>query len=381
MSPTPQISSSWASSQAGSGNDFAYAIGLPRDVTQSLNRLVAGNTRLVDLGRINDRFFAYGVGIGLDAQINIESQKIKRLRGVLLYLVALLKVLVFRHRTYDLEINIDGTQHTQQTLLMSVANGRRTAGCVPADPGREGGRWAAQSLYHRAGQQAGYDSLHTARLQRLPHQVERRQDIRRAQGSGQIEQPSGNPCGWRGVRSGREMFRFFANSTQSPGDLLSISKYSDPMARPTRQERATCLELSSMSAVIVIGSAIGLLLGNRLPQKTQETTIYGLGLISLVIGLQMALQTRNILIVMFSILLGGIVGEALGLDDHLKRLGNRIETAIDRRTAARRETTEPVSGRHSHQPRVRNGQSDLLRRPNGLPWGRFRTGCWVIPIC
>ena len=87
-------------------------------------------------------------------------------------------------------------------------------------------------------------------------------------------------------------------------------------------------------AVIVIGSTAGLLLGNRLPQKTQETTIYGLGLISMVIGLQMALQTRNVLIVMFSILLGGIIGEALRLDDHLKTLGDRIEAAVNRRNAA-----------------------------------------------
>jgi len=119
---------------AGSGNDFAYAVGLPRNVNQSLDRLVAGNTRLVDLGRINDRFFAYGVGIGLDAQVNIESQKIRRLRGMLLYFIALLKVLVFRHRTYELEINIDGTQLKQQTLLMSVANGRRTAGAFLLTP-------------------------------------------------------------------------------------------------------------------------------------------------------------------------------------------------------------------------------------------------------
>lgn len=100
-------------------------------------------------------------------------------------------------------------------------------------------------------------------------------------------------------------------------------------------------------SVIVIGSAVGLLLGARLPQKTQETTIYGLGLISLVIGLQMALQTRNILIVMFSILLGGIVGEALGLDDHLKTLGNRIEAAVNRRTASSDEDAESGTGRRS----------------------------------
>ena len=82
--------------------------------------------------------------------------------------------------------------------------------------------------------------------------------------------------------------------------------------------------------VILIGGTLGLLLGNRLPEKTQDTIIYGLGLITLVLGFKMALATQNILIVMFSILLGGIWGEAWRLDDHLNALGDRIERALNK---------------------------------------------------
>jgi uncharacterized membrane protein YqgA involved in biofilm formation len=85
--------------------------------------------------------------------------------------------------------------------------------------------------------------------------------------------------------------------------------------------------------VILIGGTLGLLLGNRLPKKTQETIISGLGLITLVLGFKMALSTQNILIVMFSILLGGIWGEAWRLDDHLNALGDRIEKALNKRKA------------------------------------------------
>jgi uncharacterized protein len=71
-----------------------------------------------------------------------------------------------------------------------------------------------------------------------------------------------------------------------------------------------------------------LLLGNRLPQRTQQTAMHGLARVTLVIGFQMALRTHNILIVMFSILIGGVVGEAVGIDDYLNTLGRRIESRL-----------------------------------------------------
>ena len=119
---------------AGSGNDFAYAIGLPPKVPEALDRLAEGNTRLVDVGRINDRLFAYGVGMGLVAHANLESRKIKWLRGISLYLLAFLKVLVAHYRSYELEITVDDTQIKQQAMIVYVSNGRRTAGAFFVTP-------------------------------------------------------------------------------------------------------------------------------------------------------------------------------------------------------------------------------------------------------
>jgi uncharacterized protein len=58
--------------------------------------------------------------------------------------------------------------------------------------------------------------------------------------------------------------------------------------------------------------------------------MHGLGIITLVIGFQMALRTHNILIVLFSILIGGVVGEAIDLDARLNTLGRRIEARLRR---------------------------------------------------
>ena len=76
---------------------------------------------------------------------------------------------------------------------------------------------------------------------------------------------------------------------------------------------------------VIIGGSLGTLLGNRLPEKTRQTVLSGLGLMTLVIGVTMAIQTRNTLIPLFSVLLGGILGEALRIDDGLNWLGRWAE--------------------------------------------------------
>ena len=78
-------------------------------------------------------------------------------------------------------------------------------------------------------------------------------------------------------------------------------------------------------AAVIVGGSLGALLGNRLPEKTRQTVLAGLGLMTLIIGITMAIQTTNVLIPLFSILLGGILGEALRIDDGLNWLGRRAE--------------------------------------------------------
>ena len=63
------------------------------------------------------------------------------------------------------------------------------------------------------------------------------------------------------------------------------------------------------AAVVLVASLLGTLLGNRLPDRMRQTVINGLGLVTAVVGMQMALSTRNILLVMGSVLVGGLLGE------------------------------------------------------------------------
>ena len=79
---------------------------------------------------------------------------------------------------------------------------------------------------------------------------------------------------------------------------------------------------------VIVGGIVGVLLGNRLPEKTRQTVLNGLGLITIVLGITMAVQTQNILIPLFSVLIGGIVGEGLRIEDALERLGLWFEVRL-----------------------------------------------------
>src|SRR5690348_2633343 len=82
---------------------------------------------------------------------------------------------------------------------------------------------------------------------------------------------------------------------------------------------------------IIIGGSIGMLAGNRLPDKVQQTVMAGLGLMTGVIGMSMALASANILIPLFSILAGGILGELIGIDAALNRFGHWLELRFGHR--------------------------------------------------
>jgi uncharacterized membrane protein YqgA involved in biofilm formation len=88
------------------------------------------------------------------------------------------------------------------------------------------------------------------------------------------------------------------------------------------------------TATVILGGSLGVLLGNRLPEKMRQTVLSGLGLMTLVIGMTMAVQTRNVLIPLFSVLIGGIIGEALGIENALERLGRWFEARLGGRLAA-----------------------------------------------
>ena len=80
---------------------------------------------------------------------------------------------------------------------------------------------------------------------------------------------------------------------------------------------------------VLIGAALGVWLGSRFPERMRQTVMAGLGIMVLIVGVGMALP-GNALIVLFSLLIGGIIGEWIDIDGKLNALGQWLEARFAR---------------------------------------------------
>jgi uncharacterized protein len=83
-------------------------------------------------------------------------------------------------------------------------------------------------------------------------------------------------------------------------------------------------------ATVLIGGALGLIFGARIPDKLKATVISGMGLFVMAMGLQMFLNTENPLIVLSSLLIGTLLGEWWKIEDGLQNLGKFLEQRFSR---------------------------------------------------
>jgi len=79
---------------------------------------------------------------------------------------------------------------------------------------------------------------------------------------------------------------------------------------------------------IVIGGLVGLVFGKAFPDRLKTTVIQGIGLSVIIIGLQMALKTNNVLIVIISLVLGGVIGEGINIEERLNQFGLFLEKKL-----------------------------------------------------
>ena len=77
---------------------------------------------------------------------------------------------------------------------------------------------------------------------------------------------------------------------------------------------------------IIAGSLLGIVFRGGIPNKYQVTIMQALSLAIILIGLKMAFKTDAILLVIFSLVIGSILGEFLKIEGRLENLGKRLET-------------------------------------------------------
>lgn len=82
------------------------------------------------------------------------------------------------------------------------------------------------------------------------------------------------------------------------------------------------------TAAIILGAAFGLFFKKGIPERVKRTIMQGLGLAVLLVGFSMSLQTKQILVVILSLVLGGLTGELLNIEGGLARLGKWLESKV-----------------------------------------------------
>jgi uncharacterized membrane protein YqgA involved in biofilm formation len=96
------------------------------------------------------------------------------------------------------------------------------------------------------------------------------------------------------------------------------------------------------AGTVLAGTAIGTLVGERMPERIRETVMDGLGLVTLVVGIYQGLATFRPpltelpgesfpVVLIGSILVGGILGELVGIERGLNRFGESLRKRFGRR--------------------------------------------------
>lgn len=119
----------------GTGNDFAGGTGIPTNLDDGLKALLANKRKKIDLGFVKGgdypegRYFGNGIGVGFDAAVGNEAIKVRWTRGLLAYLIGVIKTVFLYYNPAKVEIVLDDRETIKQTSLMiSVMNGRRMGG-------------------------------------------------------------------------------------------------------------------------------------------------------------------------------------------------------------------------------------------------------------
>jgi YegS/Rv2252/BmrU family lipid kinase len=117
----------------GSGNDFAFAVGVDKNPAHALRQAFTGTAKRVDVGRMQDgngrvEYFDNALGIGFDATVTIHSRKFTYVRGFLIYLIAVLQTVILNHDAPRMRISTDQENWEDEVLMMVVCNGPREGG-------------------------------------------------------------------------------------------------------------------------------------------------------------------------------------------------------------------------------------------------------------
>ena len=82
---------------------------------------------------------------------------------------------------------------------------------------------------------------------------------------------------------------------------------------------------------VIVGGLIGVLFSSKIKESLSVTVQNGAGVITLVLGFEMAFQYESIICLTLSLILGGVIGTALDIDGAIYKLGKFFEKLVERK--------------------------------------------------
>ena len=116
----------------GSGNGFAFAAGIPKNLTRAIEVILRNKTKAVDAFLVNDRFSCMLTGLGFDAKVAHDFAS-RPSRGLLTYVKETVKNF-FAAKPCRFEIEIEETSFFTEAFFISVANGNQFGNNVTIAP-------------------------------------------------------------------------------------------------------------------------------------------------------------------------------------------------------------------------------------------------------
>lgn len=119
---------------AGSGDDFARVLGIPRQIDAACDVVLRGRVREVDVALANEIRYLGVAGFGFDSEVaDYANRHVRFLRGSAVYLFAIFRVLP-RFRPLQVRLSREGKMRYESIMFAAVGNSRQYGGGIRIVP-------------------------------------------------------------------------------------------------------------------------------------------------------------------------------------------------------------------------------------------------------
>jgi len=122
----------------GFANDFAREIGIPKDPEKAFLNLIQGKRIFVDIGKVDQRYFANCLSFGFDAVINEKANEFKEKYPFIpkfsSYLLPAIKEIIKKIPNFDVEIKGEEIKLKEKVILVAITNTKRYGGIFKINP-------------------------------------------------------------------------------------------------------------------------------------------------------------------------------------------------------------------------------------------------------